>query len=98
VTNITLTFTYADDDVLPHFVGTDAFERTYTYWIQGDPLSINGVGQAEWTGDSVVNHPQFMWHPAYARPHDPGLGEPPSGLDVEWVRRLNAAAATATTQ
>jgi hypothetical protein len=91
LTNITVTLTFADDDVVPHYLGTKAFVRSYTYIVQGDPQSVQGSVNAEWTGESVRNHPQFVWHPAFARPHDPGLGEPPSGLNVDWVRRLSAA-------
>jgi hypothetical protein len=76
-THVTVTLFFADDDVYPNFIGTDVY---------------NSVA-AEWTGDSVRNHPQFVWHPAYARPHEPAFGEPPSGLDVEWVRRLGITSA-----
>ncbi len=36
-------------------VGTSSFTKTYTYWISGD--------QSEWTGNSVNDHPDFVWLP-----------------------------------
>lgn len=93
ITHITITLWFADDDVVPHFVGTKGFTRTFTYWVQGDPREVMGSVAADWTGESVRNHPQFVWHPAYARPHEPAFGEPPSGLDVDWVRRLSRVSA-----
>lgn len=84
---------FAHNDVTPNFIGTREFSRVYTYWVQGDPQDPSRVVAADWTGESVVDHPQFLWHPAYARPHDPAYGEPPSGLDVEWVQRLGRTSA-----
>jgi hypothetical protein len=93
LTLVTTTLYFADDDVTPNFVGTDGFSRTFTYWVQGDPRDVyNSIG-ADWMGESIRNHPQFVWHPAYARPHEPAFGEPPSGLDVEWVQRLGKSSA-----
>jgi hypothetical protein len=93
LTQVTTTLYFADNDVHPIFVGTDGFSRTFTYWVQGDPRDVYNSVAAGWTGESVVNHPQFLWHPAYARPNEPAFNEPPSGLDVEWVRRLGQGSA-----
>jgi hypothetical protein len=88
VTHVTTELWFADQDVAPHFVGTKGVYRVFTYSVRGDPRDVTNTAGADWTGESVRNHPQFVWHPAYARPHEPAFGEPPSGLDVEWVRRL----------
>jgi hypothetical protein len=92
-TLVTTTLFFADNDVNPNYIGTIEFSRTYTYWVQGDPRDGNSSIAADWMRDSIRNHPQFLWHPAYARPHEPAFGEPPSGLDVEWVRRLGRTSA-----
>jgi hypothetical protein len=95
VTVITVTLSFADDSVEPGFIGTKGFTRTYSYWVQGDPQSTNGAQAADWSGGSENNHPQFVWHPAYQRAHEPGFGEPPTTLDYKWVKRvLEVAAAT----
>jgi hypothetical protein len=93
LTQITATLLLADDDVQPHFVGTRSFTRIYSYWVQGDATSVNGVTAAEWTGSSVWDHPQFAWHPGFQRAYEPGLGEPPNPIDYNWVRRLGQIAA-----
>jgi hypothetical protein len=95
ITHITTTLFFADNDVVPHFVGTNSFTRTYTYWVQGDPRSVNGGVAAEWTGESISSHPQFVWHPAYQRAHEPAFGEPSNPLDYNWVRRLVQGSAAA---
>jgi hypothetical protein len=93
VTQVTVTLAFADNNVQPHFVGTATFTTTYTYWVQGDPQSTNGATAADWTGNSVFIHPQFAWHPAYQRAHEPALGEPPNPIDYNRVRRLGEVAA-----
>jgi hypothetical protein len=92
-TFITVMMLFADDDVHPSYIGTKAFSRTFTYWVMGDPRDVYSSTAADWTGDSVTNHPQFVWHPAYARPHEPAFGEPPSGIDIDWVKRLGQVSA-----
>jgi hypothetical protein len=88
MTAVTTTLTFANNNVQPDYVGTTSFSRTYTYWIQGDPQSTSGNATADWTGNSVFDHPQFVWHPAFQRAHDPGLNEPPNPLDYNYVRQL----------
>jgi Transglutaminase elicitor len=93
MTQVTTTLVFADDNVLPNFVGTSSFARTFTYWVQGDPQSINGATAAGWSGNSVFAHPQFLWHPAFQRANDPSLNEPPNPLDYNWVKQLLQVAA-----
>lgn len=98
ITHVTATLLFADDDVYPNYLGTKAFTRTFTYWVQGDPRDVYSSVAADWTGESVRNHPQFVWHPAYARPHEPAFGEPPSTIDVPWVQRLGKTSAGTVAQ
>ena len=53
-----------DDDVDPDYVGTDSFTKTYYYCLTGD--TSNPTGGA-WEGDSVNDHPDFVWHPKCQR-------------------------------
>jgi Transglutaminase elicitor len=94
VTQITVTIYCADDNVQPSFIGTNGFSRTYYYWIQGNPQAVNGIQAGDWNNGSEESHPQFVWHPAYQRAHEPGLGEPPTTLDYKWVQRVMQVAAS----
>jgi hypothetical protein len=93
VTLVTTTLTFANNNVQPNFVGTNSFARTYTYSVQGDPLASRRPVAAEWAGISRSDHPQFLWHPAFQRAHEPAFSEPPNPLDYNWVRQLLQAAA-----
>lgn len=63
VRHVTCTVWMADDFVSPDYVGTQAFTETYTYALeidsQGNLLDEPGY----WEGDSIDNHPDFMWFP-----------------------------------
>jgi Transglutaminase elicitor len=94
MTQISVTIYCADDNVQPSFIGTNGFSRTYNYWIQGSPQIISGIRAGDWNNGSEESHPQFVWHPAYQRAHEPGLGEPPTTLDYKWVQRVMQVAAS----
>jgi hypothetical protein len=87
-TQVTTTLTFGNDNVQPDFVGTNWFNRTYTYTVQGDPLSTNASITASWTGNSVFDHPQFVWHPAFQRANEPAFNEPPNPLNYSYVQQL----------
>jgi|GEM_PF-1078228 len=59
-THVTCTVWFADDNVDPDYVGTDSFTKTYYYYLTGG--TSNPTGGA-WEGDSVNDHPDFVWHP-----------------------------------
>jgi Transglutaminase elicitor len=82
--NIRATIWYADDNVRPDYQGTSGQAKTYTYQIRGKWASPTA---AEWTGNSVTDHPQFVWHPAYAQAYIEGVEEP-NTLDVKIVQRI----------
>jgi len=58
--HVTITVVAASDFVNPDYVGTLATTWTYTYDLTlsgGVPVS------GQWTGDSIEDHPQFLWYP-----------------------------------
>ena len=69
--SVTVTIYYADDLVAPDFMGTQVRKKTYTY-----TLALTGEGNVsggQWTGDSVVDHPQGMWFVLDAASGTPNL-------------------------
>lgn len=60
--NAQLLVLLVSDGVAPDYVGRQPFQKTYTYWIKGTPSNPTTGG---WTGASVSDHPDFVWHPAY---------------------------------
>jgi hypothetical protein len=59
--SVTVTISYADDDVQPDYIGTWVKERVYTYNLT---LDSNGdIIDGEWTGNSVSNHPETLSFP-----------------------------------
>jgi hypothetical protein len=71
VTHVTAALSFPQDNVDPDFTGQKRFTLTYTYWVKGDPQTWFGLTSAGWEGDSLINHPQFVWHPAFARAYNP---------------------------
>lgn len=76
VSHVTCTVRYANDGVVPGFVGTEELTRTLKYWIKGDLEHPSG---GDW---EQPDHPGFIWHPAYvnltaagASPATPYLSE-----------------------
>jgi len=67
---------FADDDVDPDFTGLKTFTRTYTYRLELDSNGDLVDAPGEWTGDSVGNHPDFLWSPS-PRGHEPVLRQDP---------------------
>jgi hypothetical protein len=84
VTWVTTTIWYSDDAVRPDFLGIKALSATYTYSIRG---SWREPAAAEWTGQSVVDHPQFVWHPAYAQAYDPETQEE-NPIRIDIIKKL----------
>jgi hypothetical protein len=91
-TIVTTTVWFADDSVAPDFVNSPdpkTFVKTYTYWVLGDPAQPEDAG---WLGDSRLDHPQFVWHPAYQRAYIPGM-QAPNPIDYSRVSMLAAVSA-----
>ncbi len=60
---VTTTVWMADNGVSPDFVGTVFQTRTYTYVLDIDANGELLDSPGRWTGDSINNHPDFMWFP-----------------------------------
>jgi hypothetical protein len=81
--SVTVTISYADDNVHPDFMGTSEKQRTYTY-----TLSLNAGGEitgGQWTGNSVNNHPAFLVFPISSSAQCPYI-------DCAEVRRMARSA------
>lgn len=63
IRHVTCTVWMADDFVDPDYVGTRAYTETYTYALQTDGQGNVLDAPGYWEGDSVDNHPDFMWFP-----------------------------------
>jgi hypothetical protein len=92
VTRVTTTIWYASDDVGPNDVGRKVLWKTYTYEVRGDFETPKG---ADWTGPSLTDHPQFVWHPLHLSADDPNGGQqnPISYKIVRQIAQLSAGAA-----
>jgi hypothetical protein len=91
LTRVTTTIWYADDGVEPSFIGIKSLSATYTYVIRGDWRAPQA---ADWTGASVVDHPQFVWHPSHAQAYEPGTQEP-NPINLKIVEKLGLLSANA---
>jgi hypothetical protein len=58
-----------DDLSGPQYV----FDVEYSYWITigGSGEIVTGSGTSGWTGDSIQDHPDFLWHPVAPVPSNP---------------------------
>ncbi len=63
----TITIYFASDFVDPDFIGTKTVSETYTYDLTLD--TDNNPIDGEWTGDSINNHPDFLWYPEIVEQH-----------------------------
>lgn len=81
--DVILKLWFADDGVMPDFVGTqnwpeDGRPKVYTYRISGDKANPTS---GTWTGDSVKDHPDLVWRPQplsvqnAAEARDPGSSQ-----------------------
>jgi hypothetical protein len=92
LTHVILQLSFRDDDVDPNFTGDQQFFMTYNYWVRGsDPQTSTSITSADWEGNSVQHHPQFVWHPAYAASYIPGFHQV-NTLDYSTVHRLDVVA------
>jgi len=69
--DITCSIRYADDNVVPDFVGTQVRYKTYTYMLEKDS-SGDYIG-GTWTGNSIEDHPEFIWIPVSQAAKNPYL-------------------------
>ena len=65
-----LTLWFADDGVMPNFVGLKVRSQTYQFQYRQASGSIV-MGSATWTGPSVKDHPDFAWYPYLTKPENP---------------------------
>jgi hypothetical protein len=89
VTQVTTTIWYADDGVAPDYLGIQSKYMTVTYAIRGNWQAPQA---AEWTGASVQDHPQFVWHPDHAQAYDPSTQEV-NPLNLKIVEKLGLLSA-----
>ncbi len=80
VTHVTARVSYADDGVVADYAGTQVLEKEYTYWLQFDGDEIVDSG---WEGDSVEDHPDFLWVPT-------GRDADQTPLDMDVVQAILA--------
>ncbi len=66
--HVTCTIWMTSDTVPPDFVGTEVFSQTYTYALEIDMMGELLDEPGEWEGESVDNHPDFMWFPSSVTP------------------------------
>ncbi|MBF0498506.1 MAG: hypothetical protein HQM09_00100 [Candidatus Riflebacteria bacterium] len=83
--------TYADDGVKPDYHGTKSMTITYTYNLIIDDQG--NIVSGEWTGDSVQNHPDFVWVPTADAPNPPGTVQENPNLDTRFVHEITNGAA-----
>ncbi len=55
----------ADNSVVPDFTGTSPFTKIYTYWLETDGNGEITDAPGGWEGDSVNDHPDFLWFPFF---------------------------------
>lgn len=63
--HVTCTLSYETDGVSPDYVGHRSTTKVLTYYLDGSDLSSPTAGA--WEGNSVNDHPDFMWHPRKSR-------------------------------
>jgi len=81
---VTTTVWYADDNgVDPNFHGLIHKNKTYTYTLKRD--SQGNIVDGEWTGSSIDDHPDFVWHP-----YGVLSGQNVAGLELGVVREMIA--------
>lgn len=68
--SVTCRIWYADDQVDPDFMGTQALTKLYTYDLYKSGTEITG---GEWTGLSVIDHPQQLTLPVTQHTDNPYL-------------------------
>ncbi len=71
IRHVTTTVYLVSDAVEPDYVGTSYYPFTYTYDLQLDD-SGNIIG-GEWTGNSVIYHPDFVWEVDGIKSGNPNL-------------------------
>nr|WP_281432174.1 hypothetical protein [Desulfatitalea alkaliphila] len=71
--HVTCTVWMADNSVAPDFTGTLSRSETYTYLLDIDASGALLDSRGQWTGDSVSNHPDFMWFPTSVGGNHPYL-------------------------
>ncbi len=79
VESVTVKIYYATDSVPPDYMGTVERRKTYTY-----DLFLNSGGEiidGQWTGGSIMDHPQSMAFPLSAEAKSPYI-------DINEVRRI----------
>ncbi len=73
---------YATDGVRPDFVGTWEEIIKYEFWCTVDGYGNPTYGPSSWSGESISNHPDFLWHPGTDR----GTGN--SALTSQYVHEI----------
>ena len=67
----TIEIWFADDAVGKDFIGLKACYKKYTFELQLDQNGQPVMGSGKWTGNSVKDHPDFLWYPTKAKPENP---------------------------
>jgi hypothetical protein len=67
-----MTLWFADDCVLPDYVGTKPMKKTYTFTYRKRGGNIL-MGSAQWEGTSKKDHPDFCWYPYLTRSDNPQI-------------------------
>jgi len=67
-----MTLWFADDCVLPDFVGTKPMKKTYQFTYRKRNGNIL-MGSAKWEGTSLKDHPDFCWYPYLTRSDNPQI-------------------------
>ncbi|MCF8109658.1 MAG: hypothetical protein K9J81_11785 [Desulfohalobiaceae bacterium] len=78
-TSVTVTIYYVDDMVDPDYIGSQIQSATYTYILEED--GQGNIIDAEWTGESVSDHPELLRFPLV-----PGSDSP--YLDYDQVQQI----------
>lgn len=67
----TMEIWFADDAVGKDFVGLKAVYKKYTFECKLDQNGQPVIGSGKWTGNSVKDHPDFLWYPTQTKPENP---------------------------
>lgn len=72
----TIEIWFADDSVAKDFVGLKSLYKKYTFEMKLDRKGRPVKGSGKWTGQSIKDHPDFLWFPTKAKPENPEVEYP----------------------